>query len=84
LQQIFASLIYTLVFVSLVMDVDRFQPRIAPEHLRRLAEGPQECATHVIAVAEPGLASHLIDRVTALLHEVARALDPQVFDGLGR
>ena len=32
--------------------VDRFKPGIAAEHLRRLTEGTQECATHTIAVAE--------------------------------
>jgi|SRR4029077_13725860 hypothetical protein len=67
-----------------IVDVDRFEPRIAPKHLRRLPESAQERPTHLIAVAETGLASHLIDRVTALLHEVASALDPKVLDRLGR
>ena len=79
-----ASLIRARVIVGLIMDVDRFEPCIAPEHLRRLPECAQERPTHVIAIAEPGLASHLVDRVTALLHEVASALDPKVLDRLGR
>jgi hypothetical protein len=38
----------------------------------------------VVAVAEPGQACHDVDRVAALLHEVARPLDPKRLDRLGR
>ena len=69
--------------VGFVVDVDRLKPRNASEHLRGLPEGAQEGAAHVIAVAEPGLARHLVDRMTAPLHEAARPFDPQVLDGLG-
>src|SRR5580692_6655912 len=64
--------------------IDRLQPRVAAQHLRRLAEGSQEGAAHVVAVAEAGLASDDFDGMTALLHQVSRRLDPQIFDRLGR
>ena len=79
-----ASLNRARVIVGPVMDVDRFKACIASKHLRRLPESAQERATHVIAVAETSLASPLVDRVSALLHEIARALDPQILDRLGR
>jgi hypothetical protein len=38
----------------------------------------------VVAVVESSLARHYFDGVTAMLHEVARALDPKSLDRLGR
>jgi len=64
-------------------QIDPLQPRVAPQHLRRLAEGSQEGAAHVVAVAEAGLASDNFDGMTALLHQVSRRLDPQICDRLG-
>ena len=58
----------------------RLQAGGAPQGLRRLSERAQESPSHVVAVGEAGLARHHVDRVAALRHEVARALDPQVLD----
>ena len=71
-------------FVGRIVDIDRFKPCVAPKDLRRLPEGTEERPSHMVAVAEPGLARHHIDRVAALLHERARTLDPKIFDSLGR
>ena len=38
----------------------------------------------MIAIAEPGLARHYVDRMAALLHEITRTLDPKILDRLGR
>jgi hypothetical protein len=57
---------------------------VAPDRLRRLAEGAQERAAHALAVGEAGLAGHDVDRVAALLHHQPRGLDPQILDRLGR
>jgi len=51
------------------------QVRIAPDHLRRLAEGAQERAAHALAIGEAGFARNHLDRVLALLHHQARGFD---------
>ncbi len=60
-----------------------FNPRIAPDGLRRLAVGPQERAPHPLAVGEAGLPGDRLDGMTGLLHQQARGLDPQVLHRLG-
>jgi len=49
----------------------RLHARIAPDHLRRLPESPQEGAAHAVGVGKAGLPCDRVDRMRALLHHRA-------------
>jgi len=66
------------------LNIYRFKPRVASQNLRRLPEGAEERPSHVVAIAESGLARHHVDRMAALLDEIAGTLHPKVLNGLGR
>src|ERR1700729_2237618 len=64
--------------------VDRFKPCVASKNLGGLPESAKKRRAPVVAIAEPGLTRPPVGRVAALLHEIARTLDSQVLDRLGR
>jgi len=62
----------------------RLRTRVSPDYLRRLSEGAQAGAAHVVAVDKTGLPSDDVDRMAALLHHLAGGLQAQVLDCFGR
>src|ERR1700678_372554 len=62
----------------------RRDSRRAPDGLRRLSEGTQECATHALAIGEAGFACDDVDWQLTLLHQEPCGFDAEVFDRLRR